>query len=104
MHRIWLSVMLLSTFALASDAHKAHSDYVPDKKAAERIAQAVLEAQYGEEFLVTRSPLNVDGSNKDYWIVQVSSGRPNEIPAKGGGPALWINKHSGCLRLMEYMK
>ena len=26
------------------------------------------------------------------------------MPEIGGGPAVWINKHSGCVRVMEHMK
>jgi hypothetical protein len=101
MHRMWAIVLLLSTFVVAADTRKEHRDYVPDKKTAERIAQAVLEAQYGEELIAAKSLLLVDESNKDYWIVQVSDADPNEVPKKGGGPAVWINRYSGCLRVMN---
>jgi hypothetical protein len=103
MRRIWVSVLLLSNLTLASDPHPAHRDYVPDKKTARRIAEAVLVGQYGEEQIRTQSPLLVDGSNKQYWIVQVSGGEDASI-VKGGGPAVWIDKHSGCLKVMEHMK
>ena len=36
-----------------------------------------------------QGPLLVDGSNKQYWIVQVSGGQ-KALPTKGGGPAVWI--------------
>jgi hypothetical protein len=76
---------------------------VPDKKTAERIAEAVLEAHFGEEQKKTQGPLFVYGSNKDFWIVQVSGGK-NALPTPGGGPAVWINRHSGCRKVMAYMK
>jgi hypothetical protein len=99
-----LAVMLLVTaVAVAVDTHRPHRDYVPDPKTAELIADAVLVAQYGEERMNGQRPLMVDGSNKDYWIVQ-GSPRENGMPKIGGGPAVWINKHSGCLSVMEHMK
>jgi hypothetical protein len=103
MLRKWAGLLLLSTLALASDTSKEHRNYVPDAKTAERIAEAVLVARYGEERIRAQSPLLVDGSNKDYWIVQVSGGRDATL-VKGGGPAVWVNRHSGCLRVMDYMK
>jgi NTF2 fold immunity protein of polymorphic toxin system component len=103
MNRACLIVLLLATFVLGSDARKNHPGYVPDKKAAERIGEAVLIGQYGSERVDTERPLLVDDSNKDYWIVQMAP-RKNGIPEIGGGPAVWINKHSGCLQVMEHMK
>ncbi|HTS09761.1 MAG TPA: NTF2 fold immunity protein [Candidatus Eisenbacteria bacterium] len=95
------SILLLSALAFSSDASKKHRDYVPDEKTARSIAEAVLVGQYGEERIKAESPLLVDGSNRQYWIVQVSGGNP---PMKGGGPAVWIDKYSGCLKIMERMK
>ncbi len=105
MHRTWATALLLLVGALAAagQTRKEHRDYVPDKKTAERIADAVLVGQYGEERVNAQRPLLVDGSNKDYWVVQVSGGQ-DARPVKGGGPAVWINKHSGCLDVMEHMK
>ncbi|MCU1269197.1 MAG: hypothetical protein JWN74_491 [Acidobacteriaceae bacterium] len=103
MRRTWTIVLLLPTLAFASDAHQRHRDYVPDKKAAERIGEAVLIGKYGDERVNLERPLLVDDSNKDYWIVQMAP-RKNGMPAIGGGPAVWINKHSGCLQVMEHMK
>ena len=80
-----------------------HKDYVPDKKTAERIGEAVLIGQYGDERVNAERPLLVDDSNKDYWIVQMAP-RKNGMPEISGGPAVWINKHSGCVQVMEYMK
>jgi hypothetical protein len=92
--------VLLSAFAIANAAEKKHKDYVPDEKTAERIADAALVAHYGEDTVKAVRPLLVDGSNKDFWIVEVSSKKP----MLGGGPAVWINKHSGCLDVMDHMR
>jgi len=53
-----------------------------------------------EKVLMPRFPLLADGSNRDFWILQVRT----EPATKGGGPAVWINKHTGCMKVMEHMK
>lgn len=98
-----VSILLLCALAFSSEASKKHRDYVPDEKTARSIAEVVLIGQYGEERVKAESPLLVDGSNKQYWIVQVSGGQ-NKPPMKGGGPAVWIDRYSGCLKIMERMK
>ncbi len=103
MLRMSIFVLLLTALAAAGNTRKEHKDYVPDEKTAEHIADAVLVAQYGEDLMRGQRPLIVDRSNKDYWIVQ-GSPRENGMPRIGGGPAVWINKHSGCMTVMEHMK
>ena len=101
--RILLIILLLgSTLAAVAQNPKKQEAYVPDKKTAERIAEAVLVARYGEPFVRKHLPLLVDGSNDDYWIVQVSD--PKAPDRKGGGPAVRIDKNTGCLKIAEYMK
>jgi hypothetical protein len=98
------AVLLLATVVMAQNtSHKKHPDYVPDQKTAELIAKAVLVAHYGDEIVNSQSPLLVDGSNKDYWIVQVSA-RENGMPKISAQPAVWINKNSGCIDVMGRMK
>jgi len=92
--------VFLAALPFATAPDQKHKDYVPDQKTAERIGDAVLVAQYGENRVREGRPLLVDGSNKDFWIVEVSS----KTLAPGGGPAVWINKHSGCMKVMDYMK
>ena len=103
MCRIFGIIILLSATLVAEGRMpQPHRDYVPDGMTAERIAEAVLVGQYGEDRVKSLLPLHVDGSNKESWIVQGwGQGPPT---SKGGGPAVWINKHSGCLQVMEYMK
>lgn len=101
------SVILVLSLLLVgvTGAQKTHSDYVPDKKTAEQIARAILAARYGEERVKAGLPLQVDGSNREYWIVEVSSPQEGGFIRKGGGPAVWINKHSGCiLQILDQMK
>jgi len=103
MFRIGVALLvLIGVFVAAGETPKKQQDYVPDEKTAKRIAEAVLVAQYGEERVNAQLPLHVDGSNKDYWIVQGYG--PLPATSKGGGPAVWINKHSGCLKVMEHTK
>jgi hypothetical protein len=104
MRRLWVMAFLLSPFALAAGTVKDHRDYVPDEKTAERIAEAILVGQYGQGRVNAQLPLHVDGSNPTYWIVQ-GSVRVEGIPPKGGGFAVWINRHSGCIgNVVEHMK
>jgi hypothetical protein len=56
MRRLCLVVLMLNTLTFGKDTHSDHRDYVPDKKTAERIAEAVLEAQFGEEQIKTQGP------------------------------------------------
>jgi hypothetical protein len=75
----------------------------PTKKQPSSLQRAVLVAHYGDEIVNSQSPLLVDGSNKDYWIVQVSA-RENGMPKISAQPAVWINKNSGCIDVMGRMK
>jgi hypothetical protein len=95
--------LLLATLTVAVNAQKEHVDYVPDQKTAARVAEAILIARYGEQSVKSQLPLLVDGSNKDYWIVQMN---PHDAgtPSLGGGPAVWIYRHSGCMKMSEHMK
>jgi len=99
----YVVAILLLMLPVAGETQKARRDYVPDQKTAERIAEAVLIGQYGEERVSAERPLIVDGSNKEYWIVQ-GAPRENGMSGLGDGPAVWINKHTGCLKVLEHMK
>ncbi len=97
-------LLFLAPFVVATGTVKEHRDYVPDEKTAERLAEVILVGQYGEERVNAQLPLHADGSNKAYWIVQGYI-RRDGIPDKGGGFAVWINKHSGCIgNVVEQMK
>jgi NTF2 fold immunity protein len=103
MLRTWTTVLFLGcTLVAVGQTRKKQQDYVPDEKTAMRIAEAVLVARYGEETVNAQRPLRADGSNRDYWIVQLVGPRP--AASTGGGPAVWINRHSGCLKIMDHMK
>ena len=97
-----LVLFLAAAVVFAGETSKPHRDYVPDEKSALRIGEAVLLAQYGEEWVAAQLPLRADGSNGDYWIVQGVG--PDPASQKGGGPAVCINKHTGCLQVMERLK
>ena len=99
MRRFFLFMILLLFAGWAQEVRTEHRDYVPDKRTAERIAEAVLVGQFGEKQTSAQLPLIVDGSNKRYWIVQ---GRPQTGQGLrfGDGYAVWIEKNSGCIRLV----
>jgi hypothetical protein len=90
--------ILVVSMTSAQNIEKKHSDYVPDKKTAERIAEAILVGQYGEKRVGELLPLIVDGSDKRYWKVEGPI-RKNDGEF-GGGYAVWIDKHSGCIELV----
>jgi hypothetical protein len=98
MTKMLLLGILVVLIASSQNAGKKHLDYVPDKKTAERIAEAVLAGQYGEKRVSELLPLVVDGSDKRYWMVEGHI-RKDE-GTFGGGYAVWIDKHSGCIELV----
>jgi hypothetical protein len=103
MFRTWTTVLFLAgALVAAGQTPKKHRDYVPDEKTAVQIAQAVLAAQFGEERVKAQLPLQASNSYGDVWIVQGTEPGP---PHKGGGLAVMINRHSGCIvNVMEHMK
>src|SRR6185437_11048659 len=83
-------LLLVGTLVAVAQTPKKLRDYVPDEKTAVRIADAVLSAQHGKETVKAQLPLHTSSSG-DYWIVQLQGAGP--ATSKGGGPAVWINKH-----------
>ena len=80
---------------------KVKPDYVPDKVTAERIAEAVLVAQFGQERVHAQLPLVARSATKDVWLVE---GTIHDVRAKGGNFGVWVDKHSGCVSVIEQMK
>jgi hypothetical protein len=96
-------VLLLTMVASGKDLGKtpSHPDYVPDEKTAERIAEAVLIGQFGQERVNAQLPLHAVSTSKDAWLVQ---GTLHELHGPGGNFGVWVNKHTGCVTVMERMK
>src|SRR5690348_13971118 len=92
MLRILPVLLVAGVLAAAGQTPKKHRDYVPDEKTAVQIAEAVLIAHFGEERVKAQLPLQASNSYGDVWIV---GGHVQGFPQKGGGMAVWINKHSG---------
>jgi hypothetical protein len=104
MRRRLVVLLLLCPFTVATGTVKEHTDYVPDDKTAEQIAEAILVGQYGRDRVSAQLPLHADGSSARYWIVQ-GAFHDGGIPNKGGNFGVWINKHSGCItNVVEHMK
>ena len=102
MLRNCMMVLLLTVLVWGKDAKKEHRDYVPDENTAVHIAEAVLTAEFGEERVKAQLPLRGDNTYHDVWVVQGTEPGP---PRKGGGIAVMINRHSGCIiNVMEHMK
>ena len=97
------AVLLLAIIASAKDSGKVqpHPDYVPDEKTAERVAEAVLISQFGQERVSAQLPLRAVSTGKDLWLVQ---GMTHEPHGPGGNFGVWVNRHSGCMNVMEHMK
>jgi NTF2 fold immunity protein len=95
-------LLFLTMVVFAEDSRKAGlRAYVPDEKTAERIAEAVLVSQFGQERVSAQLPLRAVSTSKDLWLVQ---GMVHEPHGPGGNFGVWINKHSGCIKVMEHMK
>jgi NTF2 fold immunity protein len=95
-----LGIVLMIAAISFGQTRKVKPDSVPDKVTAERIAEAVLVAQFGQERVSAQLPLRADAV-KDVWLVQGLI--PNSL-ATGGNFGVWIDKHSGCVTAMEHMK
>ena len=83
---------------------RTHPDYVPDEKTAARSAEDVLVAAFGQERVNAQLPLRAASINKNQWLVQAAVLDKEGRPQVGGGFAVWVNKHSGCVSVIERMK
>ncbi len=99
-------VLLLTMIAFGKDLGKApsHPDYVPDDKTAVQIAEAVLVAQFGQERVNAQLPLRAVSTSKNAWLVQGAVKDKEGRTQVGGAFGVWVNKHTGCLTVMEGMK
>jgi hypothetical protein len=82
---------------------RSHPDHVPDEKTAKVIGEAVLIARFGQKNVDAQRPLiAIHSSVGDYWMVQ---GGATGMQRIGGGMAVWINQHSGCIEgVFTHMK
>ncbi len=106
MRKLLTLVLLLTMVAFGQDARKtpAHPDYVPDEKTAERIAEAVLVAQFSQERVNAQLPFHTASMSKDQWMVQGAIKDKEGRIQVGGAFAVWVNKHTGCVSVIERMK
>jgi len=100
-----IGVALILALVVLAKERPTHPDYVPNEKVAERIGEAVLIGQFGEDRVKAQLPLNVLAQGKDKWIMQ---GRVLDSEGHiqvGGGFGILLDKHNGCvLELVENMK
>jgi hypothetical protein len=106
MQRLLGVALLLTIVAFGKDSGKgtSHPDYVPDKKTAEHIAEAVLVAQFGQERVNAQLPLDAASMSKEQWLVQGTVKDKEGRTQVGGGFGVWVNKHDGCVSVVERMK
>lgn len=97
------AALLLTLISFGQNVQRtpAHPDYVPDAKTAEQIAEAVLVAQFGQKRVDDQLPLRAVSASKSLWLVQ---GTTHGLHGPGGNFGVWIDKHRGCLKVMEHMK
>jgi len=99
-------VLFLGTSTFGQNTRKlpAHPDYVPDERTAERIAELVLIAQFGHDRVNAQLPLQATSTSRDTWLVQGLLKDKEGRTQVGGSYGVWINKHDGCLKVIERMK
>ena len=105
MPRLLGVVLLFTMVAFGKDSGTPpHPDYVPDAKTAERIAEAVLVAQFGQERANAQLPLHAASMSKDQWLAQGAVKDKEGRTQVGGNFGVWVNKHTGCVSVIERMK
>ena len=100
MRSLFATILLLISVSFAKNV-RHHPDYVADEKTAERIAEAVLVSQFGQERVNSQLPLRAHSIDKNVWLVE---GVPHKLLEQGGNFGVWVNKHSGCVDVIERMK
>lgn len=106
MRRI-LGILLILTLVSFGQSHKKtaiHPDCVPDVKTAERIAEAVLVGQFGDDRVAAKLPLHSASMSTDVWLVEGSLKDKEGRTQVGGNFGVWANKHDGSVSVMERMK
>lgn len=99
---ICITMFAISAVFDVEARNQEYPDYVPDVRTAEAIGRAVLSAKFGAAEVDKQSPLTAAQGNGGVWIVQGNASQPL---ATGGGMAVWIDRHSGCIvNIFAYMK
>jgi hypothetical protein len=98
--------LLFTIVAFGNDSQKlpGHRDYVPNEDIAKHIAEAVLVGQFGQERVNAQLPLLAVSASKDVWLVQGKLKDTSGRTQVGGAFGVWINKHTGCLSVIEHVK
>jgi len=99
--RCFVATILLASGVVAfqNPPLKPPEDVVPNRETARRIADAVLVGSYGERATANMRPLTVREAprNPEDWEVDTRVQRPLIL---GGDVTVYINKHSGCIRVV----
>ena len=96
--------MTLVSFGQTRKKAAIHPDYVPDAKTAERIAEAVLVGQFGDDRVAAQLPLHAASMSKDVWLVEGRLKDKDGRTQVGGNFGVWINKQDGRVSVLERMK
>jgi NTF2 fold immunity protein len=76
----------------------------PTKRPLSAIAAAVLVAQFGQERVNAQLPLHTASMSKDPWLVQGAVRDKEGRTQVGGSFGVWVDKHRGCVSVIERMK
>ncbi len=96
-----------SAFGQSATISSAQADYMPDEKTALRIGEAAPVERFGLENVNKHLPLLAKRTSNDAWLVSVT---PHTFLGYifgrkvGAGYAVWIDAHSGRVKVMEHMK
>ena len=101
---IFLAFYGLTLHAQTAAAIASHPDYVRDAKTAERISEAILVGMFGKSRVAAQLPLHAHSASEDVWLVEGTPKRRDGYPQIGGQFGVWVNKHTGCVSVMERMK
>jgi hypothetical protein len=104
MKRYMVIVLLLLAMAFGKNSIQIHPNYVPDEKTAERVAEAVLTGQFGQERVNAQLPLHAVSMSKDQWLVQGTLKDGEGRTQVGGVFGVWVNKHTAAVSVIERMK
>jgi hypothetical protein len=99
-----LLVLTLVSFGQTCKKAAAHPDYVPDAKTAERIAEAVLVGQFGDDRVAAQLPLHAARMSNDVWLVEGAVKDKEGRPQVGGGFGVWVDRSDAHVSVMERVK
>ncbi|SRR6266498_1424815 len=98
------AILIMNSLGVEKHSFKPAEGYVPDKKTAIRIAEAVLTPIYGEELVRKERPYTATLTN-DVWFVEGTLRKGIlGAPVSGGVAEVEISKKDGCVLRVSHGK